>query len=548
MRRDPWIVALLAAVLFVPGLGLRDLWNPDEARYAEVAREMTETGSWAVPRLNGEVYSHKPPLFFWAIAASGAVTGGLSEADARIPSALGAMGSIVLVFLLGRRFFGRRGAWLSAAVFATCFKVLWQGRFGQIDMLLTFWVTLGLWLWVEGYARNEPRLYWGFFAVTGLATLTKGPVGLLPPLLSIVAFLLLVGKRDELRKLKVGRGLLLWAAVVLAWLVPAGWVGGTAYLEQIVFKQNVTRYADPWHHFQPWYYYLTVIPVDFFPWSFFLPTGLWLAAKRLGRRFRHPETPAEKGLLFALCWVVVTIVFFSLSPAKRSVYVLTCYPALALLVGAALDHALNRWPRHRRWVAWPFGLLAAFLAALAVAVPVVGPDRLQRELSVLGGPFLGIVSGIFGVLALASLWGWWQSRRGRVLGAAAGLAAGMAVFQLALGLYLLPRLDIFKSARGLSQELVERLEPGQGYGIFRRFDAGFIFYTGRFQDELDTPEKFRAYAQRPERVWILVQRDELRRLDDPPRLWEVARDADAVDGYLLMTNRPPSPATPPTSP
>lgn len=538
-RRDAWIVALVAVAVFFPGLGSRDLWNPDEARYAEVAREMAATGSWAVPRLNGEVYSHKPPLFFWAITASGAVTGGLSEADARIPSALGAVGAIVLVFLLGHRLFGRRAAWLSAAAFGTSFQILWQGRFGQIDMLLTFWVALAMWLWTEGYTRGTRWPYWAFFAVTGLATLTKGPAGLLPPLLSIVAFLLLIGDVEELKRLKIGRGLLLWAAVVLAWLIPAGWQAGRPYLEQIVFQQNLTRYADPWHHLKPWYYYLTVIPANFFPWSFFLPAGLWIAAKRLGSRLRRPETPEERGLLLALCWVVVTIVFFSLSPAKRSVYVLTCYPALALLVGAALDHAAATWPRFRRWVTWPAGLLAALLVLVTVAVPGVAPERFGRELSILGEPVLWVLSGGIGVLALAGLWSVRESLRGRIPWAVGSLAAGMAVFQLALGLYLLPRLDVFKSARGLSEELVSRLEPGERYGIFRRFDAGFIFYTGRFQDELDTPEKLRAYAGQPERVWILVQRDELAEMGDPPRLWEVARDADAEDGYLLTTNRAP---------
>ena len=67
-RRDLLVLALLGALLFLPGLGRRDVWNPDEARYAEVAREMRLSGSWAVPRLNGEVYTQKPPLFFWAIA------------------------------------------------------------------------------------------------------------------------------------------------------------------------------------------------------------------------------------------------------------------------------------------------------------------------------------------------------------------------------------------------------------------------------------------------------------------------------------------------
>src|SRR6185295_7164172 len=220
-RRDLLILALLGGLLFLPGLGRRDLWNPDEARYAEVAREMRLAGSWAVPLLNGEVYSQKPPLLFWSIAFFGSLTGGLDETAARLPSALAAIGALLLVYRLGERLFGRRAAWMAAAAFITCFRLLWQGRFGQIDMLLTALVALGVWFWVRGYTEGRPRLYLLFFAAAGLATLAKGPVGLLPPLLSILAFLGITRNGGEIKRMRIGLGLLLWAAVVLAWLVPA---------------------------------------------------------------------------------------------------------------------------------------------------------------------------------------------------------------------------------------------------------------------------------------------------------------------------------------
>ncbi|MGH9362189.1 MAG: ArnT family glycosyltransferase, partial [Thermoanaerobaculia bacterium] len=391
-RRDLLALAAAAALLFLPGLGRRDLWNPDEARYAVVAREMRERGDRLVPHLNGEVYSQKPPLFFWAIAAASLLTGGVDETSARLPSALAAIGAVLLVYRLGERLFCRRAGWLAAAAFATCAKVLWQGRFGQIDMLLVALVTLGVWWWVRGWTEGRRGFYLLFFAATGLATLAKGPVGLLPPLLSVLAFLALTRQGAEARRLGVGRGLLLWVAVVAAWLVPAGLAAGPEYLEQIVLRQNVTRYADPWHHFQPWYYYLTVLPGDFFPWSFLLPMAL-LVGRREGwlrrRRAAGVEIDADQerrrlGFLFALCWVVVTLLFFSLSSAKRTVYVLTMYPGLALLVGAALDRAGAAWPRERRWLSWSFGALAALCLLLAAAVPVVA-ERRAEEVAVLGG-------------------------------------------------------------------------------------------------------------------------------------------------------------------
>ena len=526
-RRDLLILAVLGGMLFLPGLGRRDLWNPDEARYAEVAREMRLLDHWAVPHLNGEVYSQKPPLFFWSIAVCGWLAGGLDETAARLPSALSAIGALLLIYRIGERFFSRRAAWIAAAAFATCFKVLWQGRFGQIDMMLTALVALGVWFWVRGYTEDRPRLYPLFFVAAGLATLAKGPVGLLPPLLSILAFLAITRNRGELRRLRAGLGLLIWAAVVLAWLVPAGISGGREYLEQIVFRQNVTRYVDPWHHFRNWYYYLTIIPAEFFPWSLLLPTAIVAGWKRL-------QEPQRRGLLFCLCWMAMTVLFFSVSPAKRSVYILTMYPAMALLVGAGLDRLAAEWPSWRRgWLAVPFGLVTMVALSIVIVLPIagrgtpeavpLGGDRFVRELTVLFVPFL-----------MGAVYALWTSWSGRISRAVTGLAAGMALTALGTALFVLPRFDIFKSARGLSRELVAHMAPGEPYGIYPRLDSTFLFYTRRFCVDLDSEAKLRTFLARPGRVWLLAQRDDLARLGNLPPMREVARDQDPKEGYLLL--------------
>ncbi|HYN22020.1 MAG TPA: glycosyltransferase family 39 protein [Thermoanaerobaculia bacterium] len=522
VRRDLAVLVLLGAVLFFPGLGRRDLWNPDEARYAEVAREMRDSGSYAIPRLNGNVYTQKPPLLFWLILAFS--WGEVGEISARIPSALSAIGATVLVFLLGERLFNRRAAWIAAGAFATCFKVLWQGRFGQIDMLLTFLVALGVWFWVRGYTEGRPGLYPLFFVATGLATLAKGPAGFLPPLLSILVFLAITKDWQELRRLRLWLGVLIWAAVVLAWLIPAGLAGGREYLDQIVLRQNVTRYADPWHHFQPWYYYLTVIPADFFPWSFLLPTALVAGWKRL-------RVGEHKGTLFALCWMLVTVVFFSLSPAKRTVYILTMYPAMALLVGAALDQLAQS--KSRRWVIWPLALLAAVVLLATIALPLAGRGR-EEAIPLGGDRFIWQVTlALIPVLA-GVLYALWQAWRGDIPRIAVGLAGGMSVLALTAALFLIPKFDTVKSARALSRELLVRIKPGDTYGIYPRLDSTFLFYTRRFAVELDSREKLIEYASRPGRIWVLAQRDDLAKLDEPPPLEPVASDQDIREGYVLL--------------
>jgi 4-amino-4-deoxy-L-arabinose transferase-like glycosyltransferase len=555
-HRDLLLVVLAAALLYLPGLGRRDLWNPDEARYAQVAREMLAAGDLLLPHLNGEVYAQKPPLLFWSIAAIATVRGRVTETVARLPSALAGIAAAILTFLLAERFFGRRAAWLATAVYATCFKTVWQARYGQIDMLLAALVAAALWCWVRGHTEDRPALYPLFFVFTGLATLAKGPVGLLPPLLAIVVHLALGRQWAELRRLRLGRGLLLWAAVVAAWLVPAGIAGGGEYFDTLVLGQNLTRYADPWHHQQPWYYYLTVLPADFFPWSVLLPTALVVGWRRLrGTATRAPDDLARSGFRFALAWVLVTVVFFSLSPGKRTVYVFTMYPGLALLAGCGLDRLAAAWeragrggaaaPPSRAWLLVPFALLALTLLAGLVALPTVGLARPEAPL--LGRPALVGLATILAVLCAAALAACVAAARRRVVPGVAAVAAAMVVFTLTAGYLLLPAFDVFKSARSLSAELVARTPPGTPFGIYPRLDNTFLFYTGRRAVSLGDEEALRAYLRRPGRAWIFAERDDLARLPraDLP-VDEVAAAPDVEEeGYVLLAERegrpPPAP-------
>ena len=119
-------------------------------------------------------------------------------------------------------------------------------------------------------------------------------MGLLPPLLAILAFLALTLDRQGFRDLRLGRGLLLWWGVVVLWLGPAMVLGGDPYSQDILLRQNVTRYVNPWGHYQPPWYFLQVLPVDFLPWSLFVPAAI-VGGRALDRR--ATASPAVPGLL-----------------------------------------------------------------------------------------------------------------------------------------------------------------------------------------------------------------------------------------------------------
>jgi 4-amino-4-deoxy-L-arabinose transferase-like glycosyltransferase len=537
-RGEGLLLVALALLLFLPGIGARDLWNPDEPRYAEVAREMRASGSLFVPRLNGRTYAEKPPLLFWAIAACDALPGVRLEVAARLPSVFAAALTLLVLFDLARRLFDRRVAWLAVLVFASSAKILWQGRIGQIDMLLTALVTAAMAGFVSGVVDERPARYRLFFLCAGLATLAKGPAGLLPPLLAIVVWGLATGRRDLLRALRIPTGLLVWAGVVALWLVPAALAGGRDYLDTILFRQNLTRYADPWHHLKPWYYYLKTLPGDFFPWSFLLPSAVWIGARRIFDERR-------RGFTLLACWALVTLVFFSLSPAKRTVYLLTAYPALAALVALGLSEIEGSFARWRRWLTLPLALVAA----VATLLPLAGwlavrfaPERVERPLAALrplGPGVLPLVALVALLVAAGAQAALLAARRGAVRRAVQALAAGMGAAAIAGALFVLPRFDAVKSARPVAEKLLELALPSEPYALWPHLDPPVVFYARRFAVELADQTALYAFARSPRKVWLLVERDDLERLPRPLGLVEVARDQRRADGYVFLTSPPP---------
>ncbi|MBI4871256.1 MAG: glycosyltransferase family 39 protein, partial [Candidatus Riflebacteria bacterium] len=364
-----WLVlglALLACLLFLPRLGTRDLWDPDEPRYALVSREMWRTDQFLVPHQNGRVYAEKPPLLFWIQGLLSSVAGGHGTWVARLPSAVAAVGSTVLTGLMGARLFGPACGWLAGLFFATAHLVQWNGHTGTMDSLVSFWVVLSAWLFVR--RLDDPAPPFGAllpaYLALGVSTLAKGPPGALTLLVAVLAVRWRVSGRAAAFAVRPLLGLAAATGVCLLWLGPAYLQNGPAYLEAIVVKQTVVRFLQPWHHYHGPFYYFGMVLLDFLPW-----TGLMLlgggAAWRLGWRGR------ESRWLFPLAWAVVTLVFFSFSSGKRNVYLLPCFPALALLASAAVGEwragRLATWVRPS--LALPHVVFAgAALAALAGAL------------------------------------------------------------------------------------------------------------------------------------------------------------------------------------
>ncbi|RLA99110.1 MAG: glycosyltransferase family 39 protein, partial [Deltaproteobacteria bacterium] len=186
------VVLLCGVFLFLPNLGGWDLWNPDEPRYAEIAREMLTTHQWVIPHLNGEVYYDKPPLFFAMIAGTSKVLGGLDERAARLPSAIFGLLTLLLVYILGKEMADERTGLLGALVLASSGQYFWLSRRANIDATLTFTTTLTILLFMLGYQRDKGRILLYLLAYLSMAAgvLVKLQPAVIVPALALGSYYL----------------------------------------------------------------------------------------------------------------------------------------------------------------------------------------------------------------------------------------------------------------------------------------------------------------------------------------------------------------------
>jgi 4-amino-4-deoxy-L-arabinose transferase-like glycosyltransferase len=373
---------LVVAVALSWGLGSYPLMDQDEGRNAEVAREMAESNDYILPHLNGLPYVDKPVLFFAAAAAAMEVLGP-SELAARAVPLLAALATVLLVGWHGARWYGREAGWVAAVAAATAPLPLAFSRIVILDSLLALTVTAALLAFhaaVEARTRRRSSRYWTIAAWAAMAVgiLVKGPVALAVPLLVAAPY---AAWRRASRAVWDGWGLLAMAAIVAPWV----WFMEErlpGYLRYVAVTETWRRVtSDELQRTQPWWYFLAIAGAGFFPW--------WLLA--FGRqRLRARGTDPRR--VFLLLWLLVPLVFFSLSKSKLPQYILPLMPAVALLAASRWG-SLDRVPR-RAALAAAAGWLAlgAVMAAAATGALAIGrlPPTLAAVMRAPGITMAGI--------------------------------------------------------------------------------------------------------------------------------------------------------------
>ena len=415
------LLFVFALLLLGLGIGLRDPWPSDEPRFALVARDMLANGQWLFPHRGVELYSDKPPVFMWLEACAYFLTGGW-RGWFLLPSLLAGLGTIALVYDFVRRQWSHRAGLLAAAAVLVSFDFTFQMRAAQIDGVETFWIALAMY----GLLRHlllGPAWRWyaiGFIAA-GLGVITKG-VGVVA-LLVFVPFWFVRWRGWNNVLPAQNRDARWWLALLLlvpvfGWALPMLWsalhlhAGDAAYARyahDILLGQTVSRYAEPAHHIHPWWFYLPVIAFEWLPLSLAIAWAIPGWSRALRARDARSVLP--------LAWVVLVVLFFSLSGGKRDVYILPALPITAIALAPLLPDIIRA--RSFRWALW----LSTLLLALVLLVAGLGMHSghlhklVTLATSVLDGapqPLIAMIIGIGGAGAVIALlarprhapWGW----------------------------------------------------------------------------------------------------------------------------------------------
>jgi 4-amino-4-deoxy-L-arabinose transferase-like glycosyltransferase len=489
------IVLAIGSLIFFFNLGGRDLWEPDETRYAVVARDMKDSGDWIIPHLNREIYAEKPPLFFWLVNLSVFFLGENSELANRLPSALAGYIVILITCLFGERLFNPRTGFLSSLILATSLFFPQLSRWMMLDSIFTLFFFLALFFFYLGYEKEERRRRYYLLAglFTGLAILTKGPVAYL----TLPIFLIFAAFQKAMKKFwcrDLLWGCLLSVGVVLIWWIPACWIGGRNYIHWILFQQAIGTYVEGGKHFHPeaFFFYLIRFPIEFLPWTVFLPTAFILGLRK-GRDRRV-------NFLFLSIWFSFIFLFFTFSKGKKDNYLLPLYPAAAMIVGWLWDSGIRSEKGKKGFIS---GL--AILGLLSLVPFVLFLFRVPQKLYPAVLSYHSLAVFILCYLVLGSLLSLLFFIKKRPWGAFISLVVIFTFLHLHITHSLPSQLNAQRSIKTFSERILKRMEPGDEIKTFWFKSNGLLYYTEKpYIEEIDDTDRFVEVFRSSHRVFIVI--------------------------------------------
>jgi 4-amino-4-deoxy-L-arabinose transferase-like glycosyltransferase len=520
-----WGVLVLTAILYFTRLGARALWA-SEFRWAEISREMVRTGNYFWPTINGHLYYDKPLGSYWLVLASMPFTGGLNETAARLPCAIAGLLAVGLLILLTRRLYDLRLGVIAGFVLATSFSFVFFSRCASADVETIAGELAALLLFLKH--EDRPAGWWviWFWIIMALTSLTKGLLGFVLPIMVTGLYATLAdgwarfGEKmlrgpvaDRIRwLLERNRWLFNWRSVIAIALALAIYaapfrisrevMGSSAGLD-MVFRENVVRFFEPFDHRGPIYLYVYVIFVLMAPWALLLPSALVHAHHE--RRIKAGPAKSDR---FALIFFWSTFVFFTLSGSRRSYYILPILPAAAMLLARLLTssmESLSTWARRLMNLGFAI-FVAAVIAGVGLLIP---PDAILRgTLAKLPAAPDRLIFALLWMPTLATVI--YALRKYSLTRIAIAMSIGAYATAVYIYLFAMPAAEAYRGEKPFGLAVRDVIgQKTEQLGLFRTVGPLFYIDPPKPLAEFDKAKDLANAASDGNLAWVIVRRRDM---------------------------------------
>ncbi len=497
LEDHPWltmIVGVFAQTWFT--LNNRALWFSDEVRYGNAYQNLVENGNWMVLALNGQPYPDKPPVYFWFLWLLDTITPADMPTVFFLGAALSGLLFLASAYVLARVLgFNRTVSLSGVLVLLSTFFLVALFHYSRMDLMFAAFIVFSHACLFKAFKEDAQGLWplYGFL-FAGLATLTKGPLGFIFPLLTCAVYLLWKGEIRKFFTRQMALGLIAMIGMLALWIVGVILAEGPAFLTDTVLgKHIIQRATKTFHHREPFYYYLIAFPLAWLPWTLFAfvaPIKERLSLEYWGEQWAARREAGPRTFLWIM--FAATFVFLSSLSGKVLIYILPMFPPLAFLIGDSMTR-MDEARSSRFWT-----LVAGVWCVFGVGLLVVG-DLIPFPVPMRG---LGIAAAIM-VLAGGAIFFTRQS------GNKTGLlcsALAVIIWLYPIGLMVAPSLDDGMSPKRQAEIIGEYADKGYTPIAFKIYSGIFTYYSGHNQTETSDPAELTSMIENAEKVVLSIRK------------------------------------------
>ena len=360
----------ISIILFFLSGWLIPITDPTESVYTLTAKEMLAANDWLSPRIYGDFWFDKPIMFYWELLIAYKIFG-VNEFASRFFPAVFATFGLFITYFFGAKLYDKKIGFAAAVILATTLEYWYLSHAVITDMTLLVMFSITLMSFYLGYRAGNEKFYLISFAASGVAVLTKGPIGFFLPGLIILIFLAWQRDLSHLKKIFRVKNFLLLAAIISIWYLPMTWIHGAEFVENFLGVHNFLRATvSEYPKTDVWYYYSLISLIGFFPWSIVLIFG---AIKNV-RTLPKLDVPEK----FLIVWTLTVIIFFQMCATKYVTYTL---PAMIPAVILMAKYFVNRW---KIFIGTASATLIIYpIAMFFVALPLAEDNSARREAEII---------------------------------------------------------------------------------------------------------------------------------------------------------------------